>query len=222
MEDRTQTELGARYNLDAALRPRNTRGIENTRIHAAWCKRRARGRPPRDRRIPGATQTEAYTLYTELSLLLSLFSPPFTAPRTHFTTIPSLRASGIPYLPVALFFPYSTLVLSSSPSSSFCPSYRLSRESARESRPSTLYEIYIFIFSLSFSLDHERDATPGTIPSTSSNFIRSQDFTRQRALCALLSHGAFVLFRHGLRIDLTSIQKLSCFSALFHVTHRKR
>lgn len=81
-----------------------------TRIHAAWCKRRARGRPPRDRRIPGSTQTEAYTLYyTELSLfsLSLLFSSllPLLSPRTLRLAISSLRVSRIP-LPsrVTLFF----------------------------------------------------------------------------------------------------------------------
>lgn len=202
VEDRADGARGAVRSW-RGVGPRNTRGIE--RIHAyarhGVSDVHAVVRPataafqglPKLKPIP-------YTPSSLFSLSLLFFSSSSpSSPRRH-----TLRHD---ILPPRLAHPFTSpwrfflLLLSRSLSPPFCPSYRLSRES----RPSTLNEIYILILTLSLSLlpplpplsliSLDRDATPGTIPSASSNFIRSRDFTRQRALPC--SRGAFVLFQHG-------------------------
>lgn len=153
VEDRADGARGAVRSW-RGVGPRNTRGIERVHAYARHgvSDVHAVVRPataafqglPKLKPIP-------YTPSSLFSLSLLFFSS---------SSPSSLRRHTLRHdiLPPRLAHPFTSpwrfffLLLSRFLSPLFCPSYRLSRESPRESRPSTLNEIYILILTLSLSL----------------------------------------------------------------------
>lgn len=143
-------ELGARYDLGAALGPVIHAAL---RIHAytrhGVSDMHTIVRPataafhglPKLRPIPYTPRALSSLLF--LLSFTSLLRPPSPSPP------PSLRATCIP-LPPSFFFSYSPLSFSRS----VLPTVLLARESARESRPSALSYRNLHILSPFFSFSH--------------------------------------------------------------------
>lgn len=192
-------ELGARYDLGAALGPvihaalrihaYTRHGVSDVHTVVRPATAAFHGLP-KLRPIPYTPRA-----LSSLSSLFHFSSSSPVAPPAH--TSPRYPPSAPPMHPFTTLLFFLTLH-SRSLVLSFLPS------AARESRPSILVRnLHILspFFSFSHFLSVRERATPGTIPSASPNFIRSRDFTRLRALCR--SRGALILFRHRLRIDST-------------------
>lgn len=202
----TSTKIrDAEYSLDATLKLVHTPGIEYTYTHGMVCISTGvhAGRPPRDRRIPRAAQTKAYTdtLYSSpsclsysLSFTLSSFSSP--SARTSFQDVlpPVTRSYPLLSPPIApLFFippsRFSPLLLLYP----FLSSLARIRAPCRSTQTNLhISPVFLFLpFSLSLSLTHSFfclffllswiatcRTTPGTILHQSHRISRSRYFTR--------------------------------------------